>query len=241
MASFHLSIKSGKRGSAAEHAAYIGRSGKYGKKNQEEDLLALEHGNLPAWANNDPNVLWRSADKYERVNGSTYVELVLALPNELSLKQNQELMREFIKKEIGSKPYQAAIHAPTAALGGVPQPHLHVMTSSRIPDGIQRSPQQHFARFNRENPSNGGCQKADCGKDRKELKAGMLALRQGWAELQNAHLKKNGFEATVDWRSLKEQGVDRKAEVHLGKRKILKMTAEERSLHLERRNNPDSI
>lgn len=44
MASFHMRIKSGRRGTAAEHAKYIARTGKYGRVEGKDDLIALEHG-----------------------------------------------------------------------------------------------------------------------------------------------------------------------------------------------------
>ncbi|HBD39171.1 MAG TPA: plasmid mobilization protein, partial [Cupriavidus sp.] len=47
MASFHHCLKSGKKGTAANHAAYITRQGKHGHR---EDLVCTGHGNMPAWA-----------------------------------------------------------------------------------------------------------------------------------------------------------------------------------------------
>ena len=80
MASFHHRIKSGKKGSAAEHAAYIARKGAFRAR---DDLLFSGSGNLPGWAEGDPNKFWRAGDKYERANGAVYREHEIALPDEL--------------------------------------------------------------------------------------------------------------------------------------------------------------
>ena len=60
MTSYHLEIKSGKKGSAEEHSKYILREGKYAKK---EDLLYTAYGNMPEWADADPAAFWKAADK----------------------------------------------------------------------------------------------------------------------------------------------------------------------------------
>ncbi|HBA4972932.1 TPA: MobA/MobL family protein, partial [Escherichia coli] len=47
-------------------------------------------------------------------------------------------------------------------------------------------------------------------------KAALVALRSRWADVQNEHLARHGHESRVDHRSLKEQGIKRTPEVHLG-------------------------
>ncbi|WP_447546825.1 MobA/MobL family protein, partial [Shigella flexneri] len=49
-----------------------------------------------------------------------------------------------------------------------------------------------------------------------ERKAALVALRSRWADVQNEHLARHGHESRVDHRSLKEQGIKRTPEVHLG-------------------------
>jgi len=228
MATYHLNIKSGKRGKAAEHSAYIAREGKHGKNSKGEDLLALEHGNLPVWANDKPNVLWKAADRYERTNGAAYREFVLALPRELSLEQNLDLVREFVHAELGTKPFQLAIHAPTAALDDGQQPHAHIMASDREPDGIDRPPEQHFRRHNSAHPELGGCKKDSGGKEPAVLKEEVQSRRARWAELQNKHLEMNGHASRVDHRSNRDRGIDSKPERHLGSGAVKNMTPEEK-------------
>lgn len=235
MASYHLSIKSGKKGQATEHAAYIARAGKHGKNGKGEDLLALDHGNLPAWANGDPNYFWKMADKYERKNGATYREFEIALPRELTLNQNLELVREFIKEEVGDKPYQVAIHAPTAALGDDKQPHTHIIISDRKPDGIIRPPEQHFLRYNSAHPELGGCKKDSGGREPAKLKEEIISRRKLVADIQNRHLEKHGYDARVDYRSNRDRGIEADTERHLGSAIIKKMTEEEKVRYKENR------
>ena len=234
MASYHLSIKSGKRGKAANHAAYIAREGKYGKN---RDLVAMEYGNFPEWATGNPILYWKMADAHERINGAAYREFELALPRELTIEQQRDLLDEFICHEIGNKPYQLAIHAPIAALGAVEQPHAHIMVSDRAPDGINRPPEQHFKRFNPANPERGGCKKDSGGKDRATLKEEVKSRRETWAELQNQFLQMYGHSARVDHRSYQERGIDLDAERHLGHLGIKKMTADDKAQYKAKRQD----
>ncbi len=237
MASFHFSVKSGKRGKASEHAAYIAREGKHGKNKDNNDLIAKEHGNLPEWANDTPSLFWKTADKNERINGAAYLEFEIALPSELTASQNMELVQAFIKQEIGNKPFQLAIHSPQASLGEVHQPHLHAMFSDRKPDGIERPPEQHFKRHNSAHQELGGCKKDSGGKDPSTLKNHLKTLRANWAELQNQFLEKNGHSARVDHRSNKERGIELEPERHLGHVSIKKMTAEDKAQIKDRRQS----
>lgn len=237
MASFHICIKSGKRGNAAEHAAYIARLGKHAKKEGKNDLVAAEHGNLPTWSNGDPQIFWKASDQHERLNGATYRELEVALPNELTRDQNLALVQEFVKKEIGVKPYQFAVHLPNAALGNVDQPHAHILYSDRLPDGVVRTPEQHFKRYNAKEPEKGGCKKDCCGKDIDSHKSEVVRRRERWADLQNGHLAMHGHAVKVDHRSNKARGIDALPERHLGQAGVKKMTLEEKDAFKAKRGN----
>jgi len=237
MATYHMSVKSGKKGQATEHAEYIARKGKYGKNSKGEDLLALEHGNLPVWANDNPDFFWKMSDKFERANGAVYREFEIALPRELTLNQNLELVREFIKEEVGDKPYQLAIHAPTAALGDDKQPHTHIIISDRKPDGIIRPPEQHFKRYNSARPELGGCKKDSGGREPAILKEAIMSQRKHLADILNHHLEKHGHDARVDHRSNRDRGIEADAERHLGSAAINKMTGEEKERYKENRRH----
>ena len=120
MAIARLSMKIGKAGKAGPHAAYIAREGQYAQRlDFGEKLEASEAGNMPAWATGQPQQFWQAADAFERANGTTYREMEIALPRELQPEQRADLVRDFVRQEIGERhAYQWAIHTPKAADGG---------------------------------------------------------------------------------------------------------------------------
>ena len=209
MAIGHLSVKVGKAGKAAPHAAYISRIGKYADRVERgEQLEATGYGNMPAWAAHNPLHFWEAADRHERANGSTYREHELALPRELSPDQRRELVEDWIAQEIGtSYAYQYAIHNPKSA-DGQEQPHAHLMFSERKLDGVERDPEQFFKRYNAKNPEKGGAKKDNTGKDRATRKEELKAQRTRWGDKVNVHLLWAGESARVDMRSYKDRGLD---------------------------------
>lgn len=211
MAIGRLSVKVGKAGKAGPHAAYIAREGKYANRLENgEKLEAKESGNMPDWARDNPQEFWKAADEYERKNGSTYREMEIALPRELSPDQRNDLVREFVQQEIGERhAYQWAIHTPKAIDGGE-QPHVHFMFSERQRDGIDRDPDQYFKRYNSKNPEIGGAKKANTGKDAATRRSELKDLRGRWESMCNKHLERGGIEARIDMRSHAERqsGID---------------------------------
>lgn len=237
MASFHYSIKSGKKGTARRHGAYIDRKGVLSARN---DLVHSSHGNLPAWAQDDPGTFWVMADRHERANGAAYREHEIALPKELSIEQQIELAERLARALAGSKPFQYAIHAPEGALEGAGNPHVHLMCSDRVPDGFKREPHRTFARFNPDNPDKGGCRKDSGGKSPLELRQQVTASRKLVADTQNQMLAECGFSTRVDHRSHRERGVERRPERHLGPMLIKQMADAEKVQYLDYRASHDA-
>lgn len=237
MASYHCTAKAGAKGKAAAHADYISREGKYSESSRYEDLESSGYGNMPKWAEHNRAHFWNAADENERANGTAYREIEIALPRELTPEQRRELVKDFIAQEIGDRhAYQWAIHKPKASLEEGEQPHAHIMYSERTRDGIERDPEQYFKRYNGKVPEKGGCKKASGGRKTKaERKAELVALRERWADVQNAHLERNGHSSRVDHRSLKDQGIDREPEKHFGGVGVRKLGQHDISAILERR------
>lgn len=217
MASYHCTVKVGGKGKAGPHADYIAREGKYEKSaGRYEDLEAKGHGNMPKWAEHQPSKFWQAADEHERANGATYREIEVALPRELNRDQRLALVKDFIEREFGDRhAFTFAIHNPKAALEKGEQPGAHIMYSERTRDGIERDPDQYFKRYNSKNPEKGGCKKDSAGTEER-----LQATRQRWAEIQNEHLARHGHIARVDHRSLKDQGIQREPEKHIGAKRI---------------------
>ncbi|WP_211226252.1 MobA/MobL family protein [Solimonas flava] len=233
-----MSIKTGKKGRAVTHAKYISRTGKLMER---DDLLDTGFGNLPAWTDNDPIALWREADRSERQNGVAYREYVMALPNELDREQQKDLAARHVQQIADNRPYQYAVHTPIAKIGDVPNPHLHLMVSDRLPDGIERAPDQMFRRYNPKHPERGGRRKSNCGRDRAALHDEAVAVRKAVADMQNQKLQECGHAARVDHRSHRAQGIARAPERKLGAARITRMSVEERTEYAAtRRTNASS-
>ena len=214
MAIGRLSMKVGKAGKAGPHAAYIAREGQYANRlDKGERLEATEVGNMPAWAADQPQAFWQAADAFERSNGTTYREMEIALPRELDAAQRVELVKDWVRQEIGDRhAYQWAIHVPLA-LDGKDQPHVHLMFSERQVDGIERDPEQYFKRYNGKSPEKGGARKgygehAGQTLTKSERTADLKAIRGRWEEACNHALEKAGADARIDMRSHAERGLE---------------------------------
>ena len=232
MASFHFRIKSGRKGAAVAHAAYITRKGRVASK---EDLVDVDSGNLPDWAEGNQTAFWRASDKHERRNGASYRELVFALPGELTAEQGREVVVRYAEEVIGARPHCWAIHCPAAAIGDCANMHVHLMYSDRVPDGIQRSAEQTFRRHNAADPSAGGCRKASGGRNRMQLRDELIDMRRRCATIQNEALAKYGHDARVDHRTLKDQGIKRVPEQRLGPAAVKRMSGKEREAYADAR------
>jgi hypothetical protein len=211
---YHLSVRSGSRGSGAcAHASYeyITREGEYADR---DAAIYTESDHMPSWAAESPSEYWDAADLYERANGRLYVSADFALPRDLSLEDQialaRELAQELTKDE--SLPYTLAIHAGRDASGHEHNPHAHLMISERKNDGIDRSRAQWFSRANRDDPGKGGAEKTraihGC--------AWTEHARAQWADLTNKTMAKLGRDERVDHRSYERRGIDREAGRHYG-------------------------
>ena len=210
MAHFHVHVRPGPKGAGAEHAQYIAREGRF-KAEKYGEIGEKASGNLPAWARGSAARFFAAADDHERANGNSYREFELALPKELSDAERGKLVRELVAEQIGDKhAYAWAIHEPRGH-----NPHVHIMFSERLRDGIERGPEQYFKRANTKQPERGGQLKSDWFTGRGGPQA-VESLRARWAEMQNQALERAGVAARVDHRSLAAQGIEREAGQHRG-------------------------
>ena len=142
---------------------YITRTShfKHYKESASEQIEFVKSGNMPHFAEGKPAEFWGAADIYERSNGRTCSSLVVALPKELNQAQRIELAEAFITEfaDRYQYPFSCAIHNHTGSIGGIEQPHLHFMYSERHVDGIDRTTEQFFKRYNPKEPEKGGAQK----------------------------------------------------------------------------------
>ena len=199
MAEYRLHCKVGKVGMAKAHAEYILRENKYSKK---EDLIHKESGNMDCIIDGTSAIdFWKSADDFERVNGASYREYELNIPNELSHEQGIKLVQDFVKNELEYKhPYSFAIHE-SHNKDGKKNLHCHLMFSERELDNILRTKEQFFKRANSTTPELGGAKKNRIWHKKEKL----YEIRKSWEILSNQALEKNGFDERVSCESLKKQ------------------------------------
>ena len=226
MAVYHLKVSVGSRagGQAARAKAdYIEREGRYEK--DREELEHKEHDHMPEWAESDPRSYWEAADEHERANGSLFREITFALPKELNEGQRRELASGFAASVTEGErlPYTLAVHR-----GGPDgeNPHAHLMISERANDGIERSREQWFRRYNAKAPEKGGAKKSRTMMSREWVKD----TREAWERKANEALERAGCGERIDHRSLAERRdeayrsgdleqaaeLSRKPNVHLG-------------------------
>jgi hypothetical protein len=204
MAIFHLSSQIIKRDdgrSAVACAAY--RAGeelydeRYGKPQtfQREDRVVSSEIISPAFAKpwaTDRAQLWNSLETIElRKKAQLAKEIEVALPNDLTLKQQRELLAGWVDEHFTQKGIVADVNIHRAPIGAdYYNDHAHVMAPLR---GID--------------PETGNWKKC---KERSFLdkKTELEQLRASWAAHVNSALKKAGIDdQQVDHRSHKRRGI----------------------------------
>ena len=227
MALSRLEVRSGPKGKGTPHYNYINAQDKFTAKKIE--LVAMGGGNMPEFAKHNHAEFWQAAELYERKNGSVYREHILSLPREFTLEQNINFIQEWVEQEIKNHAFSFAIHAPKAS-DGEAQPHCHLMFCERVNDGIERTAEQFFKRYNSKNPEKGGAKKANTGLSYTERKQQLKEQRSRYGELLNKHLVKNGYEASVDMRNYIERKADKPNNIDIAEfknRQLLNELAEQ--------------
>ena len=207
MATYHLSLKNGKTGTAKQHADYILREGRFSSGRRAEELV-YKNANLPHWAMSASD-FFAHADKYERTNGRAYSEFEIALPNELTHEENQKLVNDFVGKHIGNnKVWAYAIHSKPATFDDdEEQIHAHIMFCERVvEDGMTKakSPSKFFKRYNGKSPDNSGYKK-DERFTSSDARDSIKKIRQSWEDMVNAEYTSRRINKTVSCKTLKVQ------------------------------------
>lgn len=129
------------------------------------------------------------AEAADRKNGRVCDKVMVALPIELDAEQRAELVREFAQEiTLGRASWLAAIHDKGKDAGN---PHAHIIIRDKDPDTGKRV----------------------AGLSEK---GSTERLRETWEKLANRALERAGQLARIDRRTLKEQGIERKAQIHVG-------------------------
>jgi hypothetical protein len=183
-----------------------------------EDLVEEGTRNLPGWAES-PHTYFQAAERFERQSpnndqrrGVAFEEWKISLPQEFSQEQNLALTRDLLDTIAGDRlPCTYAFHQPTTMDTTKKQPHLHLLISARMQDGISRSAEQHFKRWNKDHPERGGAPKDAMMNHKGAVKAHRVQI----ADLLNLHLEHHGMVARVHPDTLESRGLDRPPEPKL--------------------------
>ena len=194
--------------SAASHVNYINRTENYAAKGG--CIFTANH--LPKWADGSARKFFQAADEYERANGTRYREIEFALPNELTLEQQREIIDTFIDHHLKDYYYAYAVHDKIGAMSnGERNTHVHIMFSERRLDDYEklheREAKHFFKQANRKQPERGGCMKDEKWNGRNRMEY-LCKMREDFAKIQNDVLAKYGIDQTVDHRSLRAQYID---------------------------------
>lgn len=155
---------------------------------------------------------WNRVEDFEkRSDAQLAKDVTIALPIELSVEQNIELIRDFVAQHITANGMVAdwVFHDTPG------NPHIHLMTTLRPLTENGFGPKKVAV-----TGADGTPVRNDAGKIVYELWAGGLddfnTFRDGWFACQNKHLALAGLDIRIDGRSFEKQGIELTPTIHLG-------------------------
>ena len=203
MANYHLSIKHVSRStgrSAVSAAAYRSREKLYDERqgmifdySKKKDLAHAEillPANAPErWK--DRETLWNEVERAEkRIDSRLAREIEVALPKEMNLNEQIELLKEYAQSQFVDKGMVADICIHESEKN----PHAHIMLTLR--------------------------EITDEGFGKKERawndKVNIYTWREEWAIIQNRRLLEAGHDIQVDHRSYADRGIDLEPQGKIG-------------------------
>lgn len=203
MASYHLNIKIIKRSSgrsAVAAAAYRARTSIYDERQgltfDYSKKLDLAHSEIlapqiaPKWVY-DRSALWNQVEASEkRKDAQLSREIEIALPIELNIEEQKQLVRDYVNANFINEGMIADINIHASDTN----PHAHIMLTTReiTADGFGKK-NRHWNK-----------------------KAFTMKWREEWANLQNIYIAKAGFDIRVDHRSYQAQGVSVDPQIKMG-------------------------
>ncbi len=164
---------------------------------RKEDIVHTEillPENTPEWMA-DREKLWNGVEASEkRKDAQLAREFNFALPRELTLEQNLELARTFVKEQFVSQGMVADLCIHEDIQDGESLLHAHVMLTLRevTPEGF-------------------GYKVRDWNS-----KEQLLNWREAWANAANHALALNGHDQQIDHRTLEAQGIDLEPQYKIG-------------------------
>lgn len=202
MATYHCTINIGYSNKTMPHLDYINREGKYNHRSDE--LVTTKSGNMPKWATN-AREFWENV----AVNDvRSYREIEFALPNELSIEDQIDIVERFIDEVIPNNPYSYAIHEVDSKIHGIKNPHVHIVFSERLNEKrIEDFSKEEY--FKQKGRSRNGEIIGGASKDRSwagnRSTSKYYEVREIVADVINEKYKENGINKEISAKSLKAQ------------------------------------
>lgn len=161
--------------------------------------------------------LWNAVEAFEkRADAQLARELIIALPEELTLAENIALVHEFVRDNLTSK----GMVADWVYHDKGDNPHIHLMTTLRPLTAEGFGPKKVAVTGEDGEPARIVTPDRPGGRIVYRLWAGdketMKAWKLAWAQTANRHLAFAGHDICLDGRSYAEQGLGGIAQKHLG-------------------------
>lgn len=232
---FHFSISMisrGKSKSAVASAAYISCE----KLTNEWDGVTHDYHNKKGLLHaeiflpenvpkefQDRSFLWNSVELNEKASNAQLARnFIIALPKELSVEENKNLIIDFIQENFVSKGMIVDLAIHDESDEGNKNIHAHIMTTLRpINEKGQWQPKSKKEYILDKNGEKIKLKSGNYKTRKVELtdwndKGNAEKWRENFAALCNQYLKKNNLEKRVDHRSFERQGIEEIPTIHLG-------------------------
>lgn len=150
--------------------------------------------------------LWNMAEKAEnRKDARVAREFVIALPHELDEEKRKKVAKEFTQYLADRYNVVAdlAIHKPDKN-GDNKNHHAHILITTREIKVDEKSKSLIFSDKSKLELSNNKRKSLKLGTTQNEIKE----IREKWADIANAELKRSGIKERIDHRSYKDQNID---------------------------------
>ncbi|MGL5022761.1 MAG: MobA/MobL family protein [Cetobacterium sp.] len=204
MAIYNLTVEPSNGHSSLEKYLYNAREGKYSVGERGEELVYKENFNLPTFAKDNASFFWECAENYTSKLENSYRKIEFSLPHELSIEENIEIAKRLGEKLFKDEyVYSLSIHNKRNADKTLDNIHCHLMFNEKVLDGIERSEETFFKRYNNIHPERGGSRKIEKWRQFE----GLYEIRQTWEKVCNEKLKEKGIEL-IDCRSLKARRIE---------------------------------
>ena len=232
---FHFSISMisrGKSKSAVASAAYISCE----KLTNEWDGVTHDYHNKKGLLHaeiflpenvpkefQDRSFLWNSVELNEKASNAQLARnFIIALPKELSVEENKNLITDFIQENFVSKGMIVDLAIHDESDEGNKNIHAHIMTTLRpINEKGQWQPKSKKEYILDKNGEKIKLKSGNYKTRKVELtdwndKGNAEKWRENFAALCNQYLEKNNLEKRVDHRSFERQGIEEIPTIHLG-------------------------